>query len=100
MTDTTDNQVVSTYTQRLITKFEEEAETNFSIEQIIETINEFKLDEDKARAEKTDQVPVGKYKFKKVADVFKFDPQYLKWMLKQDWISKYPHFVKEVKKYI
>ena len=103
MTDTMTpktEEVKTTYTDRLIAKFKSESQTDFDIDQIIELICEFKNEEDKARKSKADIVPVGRYKYKKVADVFTFDPQYLKWMLKQDWVSKYPEFVEEVKKYI
>jgi len=88
------------YTDRLIQKFQTEEQTNFEVDDVIKLIKEFKLEEDAKRKAKTDVVPVGKYKYKKVADVAKFDKQYLKWIMKQDWIQKYPEFVQETKKYL
>ena len=89
-----------TYTDRLVAYFKRETQESFTIEDIVQTIDEFKVLEAKRRTEKTNEVPVGKYKYKKVKDVASFDKQYLVWMMKQDWVNKYPEFVKEVNKYL
>jgi len=90
----------TTYTDRLIKKFQTEEQTSFETDEVIKLINEFKLEEDKKRKAKPHVVPVGKYKYKKVADVAAFDKQYLTWIMKQDWVQKYPEFVQETKKYL
>ena len=89
-----------TYTDKLIKKFEDEKQTSYEVDEIVKLIKNFQLEQTKLRKQKTDEVPVGKYKFKKVKDVANFDKQYLVWILKQDWVTKYPEFVTECKKYI
>ena len=80
------------YSQRLIQAFLDKAEKNddsFTMDDIKEQIEEFSKIEYEKRKEKTDEMPFGKYKFKKVADVAKFDKQYLKWLVRQDMMNKY-----------
>jgi hypothetical protein len=80
-----------TYSQRLINHFKAECEENgeFTINDIETLIKDFSKIEYEKRKEKTDEMPFGKYKFKKVADVAKFDKQYLKWLVRQDMMNKY-----------
>lgn len=87
------------YTDKLIQYFTEQGDT-FTIDDVKNHINDFKMEQDKLKQERADIVPVGKYKYKKVKDVANFDKQYLQWMLKQEWASKYPAFVEECKKYV
>ena len=88
------------YTDRLISEFASLKKANFKIDEVVEIINNFSKSEKLKKQEKTDVVPVGKYKYKKVVDVARFDKQYLQWILKQEWISNYPNFIAEVKRHI
>lgn len=85
---------------RLIQKFQTDAQTSFETEDIIRVINEFKEEEDKKRKEKPHIVPLGKYRYKTVKQVAEFDKQYLKWMVKQEFMEKYPEFKAEVLNYL
>ena len=67
-----------------------------NITQISTMINNFSMDEYEKRKEKTDEMPFGKYKFKKVVDVALFDKQYLKWLVKQDMMTNYEDLKNEI----
>ena len=90
----------ASYTDKLLNEFTSLKKANFKIDEIVEIINDFREAERLKKQEKVDIVPVGKYKYKKVIDVARFDKQYLEWILKQEWISNYPNFITEVKKHL
>jgi hypothetical protein len=71
-----------------------------NIQQITWMINNFSMTEYEKRKEKTDEMPFGKYKFKKVAEVAKFDKQYLKWLVKQEMLNSYEDLKAEINKLI
>ena len=95
----TDNQQPVSYTDRLLEYLESKGE-EFTIVELREYFNEFKEQEQKKKQERSDIVPVGKYRYKPVKDVAAFDKGYLQWVLRQSWITKYPAFVTECNKYI
>ena len=99
MTTNNNEQPVTSYTDRLL-EYLESKQDSFTIDELRDYLNGFRELEQKKRQERSDIVPVGRYKYKKVADVAKFDRQYLEWMLRQSWITKYEAFVTECKKYI
>ena len=66
--------------------------------EIKEAINDFSKQEYEKRKKATDEMPFGKYKFKKVADVAKFDKQYLKWLVRQDMMTNYEELKEEINK--
>ena len=99
MTTTHDQQPVTSYTDRLLDFLDGKGD-EFTLDELRTLVNEFKDIEQKKKTERSDIVPVGRYKYKAVNDVANFDKQYLQWMLKQSWIDKYPGFVGECKKYI
>ena len=74
--------------------------SNPDISQIISMINQFSMDEYEKKKQKTDEMPFGKYKFKKVSEVASFDKQYLKWLVKQECLSGYPDVKENIKKYL
>ena len=87
------------YSQRLINVFKANSlqdEDQFNIARIEHIINEFSNKEREDRRKKTDEMPFGKYKFKKVAEVARFDKQYLKWLRKQDMLSNYQDLKDEI----
>lgn len=88
------------YSQRLIQVFLDKAEDKdtFNIDEIRENIEEFSKLEYEKRKKKTDLMPFGKYKFKKVSDIAKFDIRYLKWLSKQDMLENYKDLKEEINK--
>ena len=94
-----DQPPTTSYTDRLVDFLDGKGDS-FTIDELRTLINEFKDIEQKKKQERIDIVPVGKYKYKKVKEVANFDREYLRWMLRQSWIDKYPGFVGECKKYI
>tara|TARA_R110000764_G_scaffold17132_1_gene47157 strand:+ start:117 stop:410 length:294 start_codon:yes stop_codon:yes gene_type:complete len=93
------------YSQRLIDyivsnplKIREDVNPN--ITQITYMIHGFSLTENEKRKEKTDEMPFGKYKFEKVADVAEFDIQYLKWTANRDCLNRYPDVKEIIKNYL
>ena len=88
------------YSQRLIQAFLDKAETkndnSFSMDDIKNQIEAFSKQEYEKRKEKTDEMPFGKYKFKKVSEVAKFDKQYLKWLVRQDMMKNYEELKVEI----
>lgn len=95
--DMTDEVKPLTYNQRLINEFKDNTYTK---EQIEEIINSFSKQEYENKKKKIDEMPFGKYKFKKVSDIAKFDKNYLKWLSKQDMLSNYEDLKNEIKKHI
>jgi hypothetical protein len=99
----TDDVKPMSYSQRLIQAFLDKAENNddsFSMDDIKEQIEAFSKQEYDKKKEKTDEMPFGKYKFKKVSEVAKFDIQYLKWLVRQDMLDKYEELREEINKHI
>lgn len=88
------------YSQRLINQFKESPHERFTVGDIEKLINDFSLKEYEKRKEKTDEMPFGKYKYKKVSDVAKFDKQYLKWLTKQEMMMNYEELKIEINKHI
>lgn len=103
--DTTKTERPLSFSKRLIQYIESnplniEDDINPNITQITTMINQFSLDEYEKRKQKTDEMPFGKYKFRKVSDVANFDKQYLKWLRKQDMLNKYEELKDEIDKYL
>lgn len=88
------------YSQRLINSFKEDDQDTYNLTEIERMINQFSKLEYEKRKGKTDEMPFGKYKYKKVADVAKFDKQYLKWLSRQDMLSNYEELKCEINKHI
>lgn len=96
----TNNERPLSYSQRLINSFKEDNKENYNIEDIEKLINDFSKLEYEKKKEKTDEMPFGKYKYKKVEDVAKFDKQYLKWLVKQSMMDNWEELKEEIKKVI
>ena len=88
------------YSQRLVQAFLDKAENSFSMVEIKEQIEEFSKHEYEKRREKTDEMPFGKYRFRKIKDVGAFDKQYLKWVVKQECLSGYPDVKENIQNYL
>jgi uncharacterized protein (DUF3820 family) len=58
--------------------------------ELLELFKAFEQEEKQRDLEKADTMPVGKYKGKSIKSVASFDRPYILWLLKQDWINKYP----------
>lgn len=100
--DTTPEAKPLSYSQRLINHFKAECEENgeFTINDIETLIKDFSKIEYEKRKEKTDEMPFGKYRYKKIKDVGAFDIQYLKWVVKQECLSGYPEVKESIKNYL
>lgn len=90
----------TSYSQRLIDYFKEHDSDNFDIETIEKIINDFSKQEYEKKKEKSDEMPFGKYKFRKVEEVAKFDKQYLKWLIKQDMLENWTELKNEINKFL
>jgi hypothetical protein len=100
MTTQHQEQKYVSYGDKLITHLQESKQETFSIEDLSEHIADFQEIQRKKKLQKTSELPVGKYKYKKVSEVFKFDAPYLRWLAKQEWLEKYPDLMIEIKKYV
>jgi hypothetical protein len=98
-TETKDVRPLS-YSQRLINSFLDKDKDTFNMKDIKEQIEEFSKLEYENRKKATDEMPFGKYKFKKVADVAKFDKQYLLWLRKQEMLENYEDLKEEINKHL
>lgn len=96
----TTEQKPMTYNQKLIEHFKKDGAKSYDIDEIEKLINYFSKVEFEKKKEKTDEMPFGKYKFKKVKDIAEFDKQYLIWLSKQDMLNKYVELKAEINKYI
>jgi hypothetical protein len=88
------------YTQRLIKSFERIDKDNFNMDDIKKQIEAFSNEEYENKKKNIGEMPFGKYKFKKVEDIAKFDKPYLKWLMKQDMMSKYIDLKNEIIKFV
>lgn len=98
LTDMTDEVKPLSYNQRLINEFS--VDGNYTREQIELIINNFSKKEQDIKKKKIDEMPFGKYKYKKVCDIAKFDKPYLTWLSKQEMMTNYEDLKNEIKKYI
>ena len=98
ITDMTDEVKPLSYNQRLINEFS--CDGNYTREQIELIINNFSKKEQDIKKKKIDEMPFGKYKYKKVCDIAKFDKPYLTWLSKQEMMTNYEDLKNEIKKYI
>jgi uncharacterized protein (DUF3820 family) len=89
-----------TYTERLIEAFKSTEKTTFSLKAVQAIISRFSKKEYEERKKNTDTMPFGKYKFKRVEDVAKFDSQYFKWLLKQSMMDNYEGLKTEILKHL
>lgn len=95
----TTDQRPATYTERLVQYFEQQGD-KFTISDVRKIIKDFNEAEYKKRREKSDEMPFGKYKYKKVVEVAKFDKQYLQWIYRQEMLNKYEELKREIEKHI
>jgi uncharacterized protein (DUF3820 family) len=71
-------------------RFEDFLKDREDKEELLELFKAFEDEEKKRDLAKADIMPVGKYKGKSIKSVAGFDRPYILWLLKQDWINKYP----------
>ena len=94
----TDTGPKKTYTERLIDRFIETQKTKFTLDEvknILKTVSDEAYEEKKANS---DIIPFGKYKARKLVDVYNFDKKYLEWLLKQDFINNFEELKNNIKK--
>jgi uncharacterized protein (DUF3820 family) len=71
-------------------RFEDFLKDREDKEELLELFKAFEEEEKKRDLARADIMPVGKYKGKSIKSVAGFDRPYILWLLKQDWINKYP----------
>jgi len=86
--------------ERLLKCFTESPADNFTIDEVNKIVMKFVKTESDSRKNKTDEMPFGKYRFKKVKDVAKFDKQYLIWLRKQSMMENYGDLMIEITKHV
>jgi hypothetical protein len=95
-TQMTEDQKPLSFSKRLINHISSDGKKSYKVSEIESLINAFSSMEYEKKKEKSDEIPFGKYKFKKVTDVAKFDPQYLKWLVKQDMLDNWTELKNEI----
>lgn len=100
MTETSNEIKTVSYMDRLIQEFTNSKKTSFKTNEIVKMIEDFRTEQNNIKKEKIDILPIGKYKYKKIVDVAKFDRPYLQWMSKQSWMENYPNTKSEISKYV
>jgi hypothetical protein len=88
------------YSKRLFNYIKEDGDESYSIDEIEKMINQFSKLEYEKKKEKTNEMPFGKYRFRKVKDVASFDKQYLKWLLLQKMMDNWEELKNEIMKVI
>ena len=88
------------YSKRLYNYIKEDGKETYTINEIEIFINDFSKMEYIKKKEKTDEMPFGKYKFRKIKDVASFDKQYLKWLVKQKMMDNWGELKEEINKVI
>jgi len=91
------NNTKLSFTQKLLNEFKNKTYTK---EEIVDIVMNFSKQEYENKKKNIDEMPFGKYKFKKVSEVAVFDNNYLKWLYKQEMMTKYEDLKNEIKKYI
>jgi len=94
-----DVQPQTTYKERLHQFFIEAGE-KFTLEEVLENLDLFAEKEKERKRKQFDKMPVGKYKYKLIKDVCKFDKKYIEWSVKQSFMEAYPECLDEMKKYL
>jgi hypothetical protein len=88
---TTEEEKPKSYTEQLLELFTKQSYKTDEIKTIISTFSKAQYEKKRSM---TDKIPFGKYKYKSVQDIQRFDPQYLKWLARQDVLSNF-HELKE-----
>jgi uncharacterized protein (DUF3820 family) len=88
---TTEEEKPKSYTEQLLELFTKQS---YKTDDIKTIISEFSKAQYEKKRSMTDKIPFGKYKYKSVQDIQRFDPQYLKWLARQDVLSNF-HELKE-----
>jgi len=92
----TNDQQPKSYTDRLIEQFK--TDKSYTKDEVEQLIREFsRLEYERKKANYT-VMAFGKYKYKKVADIAKFDAPYLTWCMKQDFMNNYDELKAEIRK--
>lgn len=97
---TTNDERPLSYSKRLFNYIKDANLETYSINEIEIFINDFSKMEYNKKKEKTDEMPFGKYKFRKVKDVASFDKQYLRWLVKQSMMDNWEELKEEINKVI
>lgn len=79
-----------TYTDRLVSEFENSGNKKFTLEQIEGIIRNFSQAEYEKKKHTSDVFTWGKYRYKTVKEVVGFDRKYCDWVLKQSVMDSYP----------
>jgi len=72
----------------------------YSVAKVAEMINDFSTQEYEKKKQKVNEMPFGKYKFRKVSEVANFDKQYLQWLIKQEMMNNWSDLKNEILKLI
>lgn len=83
------------YKDKLVAKFKTAGQPSFKLADVINIINAFSEEEYQKRRADTGKFPFGKYKYKGVPEVVKFDRDYCTWVVQQEVMDKYPE-LKEI----
>lgn len=94
---TTEEQQPRSYIDQLLDCFTEQSYESDDIRSIIRN---FSKEQYEKRHAMSDKIPFGKYKYKSIEDICRFDQQYLKWLYRQDILNSFPDLKANISKYI
>ena len=77
---------VLSYSEKLIQSLKDEGKEQFLMGDLENIIRDFSKMQYTTKLNEG-MMPFGKYKFKKIKDVVKFDRYYLQWLIKQDMMN-------------
>lgn len=89
-----------TFVDKLLDEFDKSPLTTLTKDEVMDIIIKFSNKEKELKKKQVDVFSFGKYKFKSVKEVAKFDKQYLIWLNKQEILNKYVELKEEIKKHI
>ena len=103
MSDSQENETEEkplSYTDKLLKLFDEDDRDEFTISEVKTVINKFRKTQDDNRRSASNKLPFGKYKFRTLSSVAKFDMRYLKWLSKQTVLDNFPALKVNIKKIV
>lgn len=89
-----------TFIDKLLDEFDKSDIETYTKDDVMDIIIKFSNREKELKKKNVGEMPFGKYKFKSVKEIAKFDKQYLVWLNKQEILNKYVELKEEIKKYI
>lgn len=89
-----------TFIDKLLDEFDKLDIETYSKDDVMDIIIKFSNREKELKKKNVCEMPFGKYRFRKIEDVGKFDKQYLVWIIKQECLNAYPEIKENIRNYL